>query len=272
MRFGICNELFKEKSIEEAFSYVSSIGYNGIELAPWTFTPSVLNVVEDDLERVKAVAESASIEIIGLHWVFGTESQYHVNHPDQQIRLETLRYLEKLVELCYGLGGKILVFGSPNQRRILKGLSYDDAWAYAYETLGMSSFLDILEKYDVTFCLEPLSKDQTNFINNATEAIRFVKEINHPKFQMMLDGYSLTWEESKIEDIIRECGPFLGHFHADDETKKGPGSGQLDYKPIAKALGDIGYDGYVSVEVHDFDLNPEETAERSIRFMKSVFI
>jgi sugar phosphate isomerase/epimerase len=257
MRFGICNELFKEQSIEEAFRYVSSIGYNGIEVAPWTITPSVLDVVEDDLERIRVAAESARIEIIGLHWVF---------------RLETLRYLEKLVELCYGLGGKILVFGSPNQRRILKGLSYDDAWAYAYETLGMSSFLDILEKYDVTFCLEPLSKDQTNFINHATEAIRFVKEINHPKFQMMLDGYSLTWEESKISDIIRECGPFLGHFHADDETKKGPGNGHLDYKPIAKALGDIDYDGYVSVEVHDFDLDPEETAERSIRFMKSVFI
>ncbi|MCZ6632056.1 MAG: hypothetical protein O7G87_01510 [bacterium] len=45
----------------------------------------------------------------------------------------------------------------------------------------------------------------------------------------------------------------------------------MDYRPIAEALAEIGYEGYVSVEIHDFNLDPEATAGRCLEYLRRVF-
>jgi len=217
------------------------------------------------------MAEGARIEILGLHWVFGNQSECHLTHPSAQVRKRTLEYLNRIVALCGTLGGTVVIFGSPHQRKVLAGVEYRQAWDYAKEILGNEAFLDGLVKYGVTFCLEPLSANQTNFITTTEEAVRFVKEIDHPKFGMMLDGYTLGWAGEDVPKAIRLAAPSLKHFHADDETGKGPGYGKLDYAPVATTLREIGFTGYVSVEIHDFNLNPEETASRCIAYLRRIF-
>ena len=45
----------------------------------------------------------------------------------------------------------------------------------------------------------------------------------------------------------------------------------MDFHPIAGALKEVGYDGYVSVEVFKFDEGPEVIATQSIDYLKKVF-
>ena len=54
---------------------------------------------------------------------------------DATVRRPTAEYLPVLAEVCADLGGKVLVLGSPKQRNLLPGISYDDAEAYAVEVL-----------------------------------------------------------------------------------------------------------------------------------------
>ena len=69
-------------------------------------------------------------------------------------------------------------------------------------------------------------------------------------------------------DTIKKYAPYLKHYHANDENLKGPGFGPVNFAPILKALKEIDYDGYVSVEVFDFDMGPVGIAARSFEYMQ----
>ena len=78
-------------------------------------------------------------------------------------------------------------------------------------------------------------------------------------------------ESKPIPQIIAESWPHFAYFHANDKNLKGPGFGDVDFEPIAAALKQTGYNGYVSVEVFDFAEGPEAIASRSIAYLKKAF-
>lgn len=267
MKFAFCNELFQDWEINKMSDFLAGLGYQGLEIAPWVYFSSPKDFSKVD--KISAVVNKSGLNIVGLHWLFGKESSYYINHPDRDIREKTGAYFCDLVKLCSELGGKVMIIGSPNQRKVKEGITYEQAWKYTKDFLEKP--LEVATERRITLCLEPLSKDQTNFINTAQEAIRFIKEVNSPNLGLILDVYSLSKEDGNMEDIIQNAEGYLKHFHADDANKKGPGAGDTDFIPIGRALNKINFQGYVSVEVHDFSIDPEATASRSIEYMKHCF-
>src|SRR5437870_4129 len=81
----------------------------------------------------------------------------------------------------------------------------------------------------------------------------FVKPLPSARFQIILDVKAMCSESKPIPQIIHESWPHFSHFHANDKNLKGPGFGEVDFKPIATALKQVGYSGFVSVEVFDFE-------------------
>lgn len=81
----------------------------------------------------------------------------------------------------------------------------------------------------------------------------------------------MSSESKPIPAIIRDSWPHFAHVHANDPNMKGPGFGALDFKPIAAALQEVGYAGFVSVEVFNFDEGPEVIASKSLACLKRVF-
>jgi hypothetical protein len=75
----------------------------------------------------------------------------------------------------------------------------------------------------------------------------------------------------KGEDDIDESRGEFAYFHANDRNLKGPGFGDVDFKPIAAALKEVDYDGWVSVEVFNFEEGPEAIATRSREYLRKVF-
>jgi len=75
-----------------------------------------------------------------------------------------------------------------------------------------------------------------------------------------------------VPDIIRSVrAEDIGHFHVNDANFYGPGMGDVDYGPIAEAIGDIGWDKWLSVEVFKYDPDPETIARKSIEYLCSYF-
>jgi sugar phosphate isomerase/epimerase len=102
--------------------------------------------------------------------------------------------------------------------------------------------------------------------------VRLIQEVNSPGVRLHLDVKAMLGGERKAPEwVILECKDHLVHFHANDANLRGPGFGETDFVPIAKALAEAGYDGYVSVEVFDFKPDPETIATRSLAYLREVF-
>ena len=124
---------------------------------------------------------------------------------------------------------------------------------------------------NVVINFEPLAPSETNFVNTHTEAIQFVQQLESPNFKVILDVKAMCSMGKPIPEIIRESAGEFGYFHANDENLKGPGFGDVDFKPIGAALKEVSYDGVVSVEVFKFDEGPEAIAAESLRYLQKTF-
>jgi sugar phosphate isomerase/epimerase len=269
MKFAICNEIFQGWKLEETFAHAAKTGYDAVEIAPFTVAKSVTDISAKERLQIRDAAAGAGIAISGIHWVLAQTEGLHLSHPDTVIRERTSRYLCDLVDFCADLGGQIMVFGSPKQRSIPDGVTPRDAWVSA--TAAFRESVARAGNRAVTICLEPLSSAETNFINTAAEAIQFVQQFDSPHFKILLDVKAMCAESKPIPQIIRDSWPHFAYFHANDKNLKGPGFGNVDFKPIAGALKEVGYEGCVSVEVFNFDEGPETIAIKCLEYLKRAF-
>lgn len=269
MKFAICNEIFKDWKLDDTFNYAAKLGYDAVEIAPFTIAKYVTEVGPAQRQEIRAQAERRGILISGIHWVLAQTDGLHLTHPDAAVRARTAEYLSALVDFGADLGGGFMVVGSPKQRNLLDGVSKAQAWEWAKEAFRPATRRAV--ERGLTICFEPLSPAETNFINTAEEAVRFAEEMNSNRFRIILDVKAMSSENRPIPEIIRQSWPHFAYFHANDKNLKGPGFGEVDFKPIAAALKEVGYNGFVSVEVFNFDEGPEVIASRSLEYLRRTF-
>jgi sugar phosphate isomerase/epimerase len=190
----------------------------------------------------------------------------HLTHPDREVRARTAAYLADLARFCGDIGGRVMVLGSPKQRNLCPGVSYGQATDYARGVFEEA--LPVCESSGVTLCMEPLSTAETDFCASAQATLDLVQAVDHPCFRMMLDAKAMTTEEEDRPALIRRFAPWMRHFHANDPNLNGPGWGDLDYGPIFEALREVGYDGYLSIEVFLFEPGPEAIARKSLEYLR----
>jgi len=110
------------------------------------------------------------------------------------------------------------------------------------------------------FLYEPLNRYETNLFNQAAPAAAFLKEREIDGVRLLNDLFHMAIEEVDLADTLRQLGDAVGHVHWADSNRHAIGFGHTDPAPIAAALREIGYQGYLSAEV--FPLPDAETAAR----------
>jgi sugar phosphate isomerase/epimerase len=268
MKLAICNELFENWPWEKLCDFVRSVGYQGIEVAPFTLAERAEWITPQRRVELRESAESRGLEIIGLHWLLMKPPGLFITHPDAGIRRKTARYFVELVGLCADLGGKVMVIGSPKQRNLLPGVKRGQAMGYAAEVFTPS--LELAGKRGVTLAIEPLSTRETDFLMCASDAVELIERIDHPNFRLQLDVKAMSYEYKPIPQIIRESAKHLAHFHVNDPNLLGPGMGEIGYEPIIAALRAAGYDGWLSVEAFDMQYGAERIAKASMEYLQKV--
>lgn len=261
MQFAICNETFQDWPFERAFDFARECGYTGIEIAPFTIATDVRQISNSRRGEVRRQAEQAGLEVVGLHWLLAKTSGYYLTTPDEQVRQATSHYLEDLARLCRDLGGSLMVLGSPLQRNLLPGVSHEQAMKYAAAVLQQA--VPVLQECEVTLAIEPLGPAEGDFLLTADSGAELMDMVGSPNCRLHLDCKAMSSEDSLIPDLLRKHSSRMAHFHANDPNKQGPGFGELDFVPIFRTLHEIGYEGWVSVEVFDYEPGIERLARES---------
>jgi D-psicose/D-tagatose/L-ribulose 3-epimerase len=134
-------------------------------------------------------------------------------------------------------------------------------------------------------CLEPLNRFETDFINTCDQALRMIKDVNHPALKLHLDTFHMNIEEKHLADAIRKGGRHLAHLHACGSDRGTPGGDHTDWKSIAKALKEVRYKGVVVIESFTTDVKViaraaaiwrrieptrNEIAVKGVKFLKRV--
>lgn len=123
-------------------------------------------------------------------------------------------------------------------------------WLKARDTLNRIA--DLGEKEGVTFVLENLNEavdhPKTPFAK-AADTITLVSSVNRPSLKLNLDLYHAQIGEGNLIELCRQALPFIGEIQvADVPGRTEPGTGEINYPAIARALDGMGYRGVIGME------------------------
>ena len=269
MKFAICNETYQGWDFARTCAHVADTGYDGIEVAPFTLKKDPRELTEKEAASHGQTARAAGLDLVGLHWLLVKPEGLHLTTDNDARRQEPTEFACHLARLCAAMGGDVMVWGSPKQRDLEPDWAYEDAAKRAADALRQVA--KVADDLGVTIAMEPLGRAETNFLNTAAETIRLIEQVDHPACRLHLDVKAMSDEEKEIPEIIAESREQVAHFHANDPNLRGPGFGEVKFEPIAAALKEIDYLGYVSVEVFDYSPDPETIAVESLSYLKKVF-
>ena len=118
MRVSLCNEVIGELSFERQCETAAALGYDGLEIAPMTLAEDPTTLSGTRIAELRRAASDAGIAITGLHYVLRAPAGLSITTRDEAVLGRTLEVMHALCGLCAKLGGKILVHGSPDQRKL----------------------------------------------------------------------------------------------------------------------------------------------------------
>lgn len=268
IQVGICNELFEGWDFARVCRTVRDLGYDGLEIAPFTLAPKITDLPAWRLRELRTIVEDSGLATIGLHWLLAKTEGFYLTSPDRAVRRATAHYLVSLAEATAALGGKVMVFGSPKQRDLLPGVDAHRAMDFAAEVF--SAALPAIGACGVDLCLEPLAPSETDFLTSIAQANDLIRRIDHDHFKLHLDVKAQTSDpEGSVPELFAKYAPEAGHVHVQDPNLRGPGMGEVDFGPIVGSLVASGYDRWISVEVFDYTPGAEETAVQSLECLKN---
>lgn len=270
MRVSLCNEVIAELPFERQCEVAAALGYDGLEIAPYTLSEEPTKLSSGRIAELRRAAADAGIAITGLHYLMRAPAGLSITSADAALRERSVAVMRALCGLCAELGGAILVHGSPDQRVLEAG---DEANGRKRGIECFAAVAGAAADAGVTYCLEPLARNQTAFINTVKEAAEIVRAIDRPALRTMIDCSAAGQAESEpVDALIRRWLPsgLVAHMHFNDPNRRGPGEGALAFGPILAALRAGGYAGDASIEPFIYRPDGPTCAARAIGYVRGI--
>ena len=268
-KFAMCNECMQDLPWAEQCKIMSDAGYTGVEIAAFTLVQESVNELDAaQRQELVAVMNDHGLDCIGLHWLLAPPPHgLHFTTPDSALRERTVQYLADLVDFCADLGGEVMIFGSPNQRNTV-GITVAEAKKHFAD--GLAAVADHAQNRSVKVLVETLDSSQTDVVNTMAESLEIVNMVNHPAIGTMFDYHNTLDETDSLETLVRTYFDHIEHIQIQemDGRHLGTGSAVTDFVDSFKALRELNYDKWISLEIFDFEPGGKVIAEESMEVLK----
>lgn len=249
---------------------LQELGVKYVEIAPTKLWDEPIETSDEKIEEYKKWWANYGIEIVAFQSMLFAHPDYKIFESEAK-REVTKKYLQDFTYLAGKMGAQRMVFGSPKNRQ--KGDLSDEA----AQTIAIDFFKDIAETAQTNntiFCVEPNALQYNcDFITTAKQGIELVKAVNHPGFGLHLDIACMTLAGDDIADSIKESAPYLKHFHISAPMlEQVEDREDVDYRQSATTLKEIGYNGYISIEMRPGDAGTNiERVTKAVTFVTEVY-
>ncbi len=272
MKLALCNEVLLPLSLAEQCEAAARMGYDALEIAPFTLTEDPTTLDAAAANQVRTTANSHGLVVSSLHWLLVKPEGLSLVTDDAALRRRTLDLLRRLIDFAAACGARVLVHGSPRQRSPEPGQSVADATARLEAALA--ELAPHAAAAGVVYCIEPLGPFETNVINTVAEAAALVDRIASPAIRTMLDVSAASHSETDpVHEVLRTylASGHIGHVQVNDKNRRGPGQGDTDQRPVLQVLKDMRYTGWVAVEPFEYLPDGPGCAEISARHVLNIW-
>jgi sugar phosphate isomerase/epimerase len=252
-------ETGKLSDFEEDVIKVSELGYDAIEL----------DIRDPEQIDRKTLAEIISVQGLAVSSILTgrvfSVDRLSLSHPDKKVRKLAIRRIQNHISFAAALSAIVLIGWvrgnwKRNKERARK------SFVNALRECGKFA-----ENEGVLLGIEPINRYEIDSIQTIDEAVGILKETGFPNIGIVADTFHMNIEEDEpIYKSIRKCKDHLFHVHVADNNRKVPGAGHLMFRRFFKALREIGYDRFVSVEIVSYLPKFETVAEKSIRYLRKI--
>jgi len=268
---SICIE--RKYPLLEAIRRAAELGYQGYEVDIGDFGSTGLGLhwpEEYTSERVAAVgqaARDAGIEISSL--CLGVLWRFYPSSPDPAVSEQAAEIIRQAAPFAASVGAKVILLpvGQP------KELTPEQARANLVEVLKACA--PEAEKSGVVYAVENVGQA---LAHTADDLIEIVSRVNSPACQVYYDVGNATWQGADPAVEMRKLGSRIMMLHVKDlqATPAGRklaiiGDGVVDFRACAEAAREIGYDGYLTLEVAGTPETADEVAARSRDALRELF-
>lgn len=221
---------------------VADLGFDILEIC----TASLLPLPKDELISLRNHARDRDID---MTFCVGFSPDADPASLDENIRNKGVVYAQNTLEVIHAMGGK--VFGGINYASWPVAFSDVAPDKEAHREASLKSMREIIrtaEDFGIDYCLEVVNRFEQFLINDAEEAVKFVREIDNPRAKILLDTFHMNIEEDSISKAVLTAGDKLGHLHIGENNRKTPGKGRIPWDELMQAISYIGYEGAIVME------------------------
>lgn len=243
MKFGVNTFVWVSpcttNAVKDLAPMVRSLGFDILEI-------SVENPDLIDVGVVKKILNENNLEGI-ICGAFGPDR--NICSSNQEPRENAREYILWLIDAASQLGSKTVcgpMYSSVGKDHIEDPVERQKEWQRAVS--GIREMAEAAQKKGVNLALEPLNRFETDMINVVSQGLKFIGETGMENVGFHLDTFHMHLEEKDSADAIRKAGKKIFHFHACENDRGVPGTGQVRWNEIAEALKEINYQGPVVIE------------------------
>lgn len=132
----------------------------------------------------------------------------------------------------------------------IAGRTHEEQYASLLE--GAKRAGDLMAKANLTAIIEPLNSLVNHkgfFLTTCVEGSKLVREVDNPHVKLLFDIYHEQVQEGNVIRTLTSAADIVAVFHvADNPGRNDPGTGEINYPNVYKAIQKSGYAGYVAME------------------------